>query len=386
MEHACTANKVGIYIEDSGRITIEDFWWEGTGTTNMIHIKDGNWATEIKGKTIASSPGGKIKIENSEVFLQNYSGEETLIGDSPVDADLWHLLDIDSTSTVVINGLESKRGDDTILVDNPNIYIQPTMLKSVIDQSLTDQSAIKSQTCISSENMFVNSSFESAEWGWTWTGNAPNTKSFESSQVGPGLMAHYTWDTNDPDGCNLKQRVAQVIPASWDDGWLTLSYKVKVVKGAGNTAAAWVDAYVNGGGHTGYQLGRINAGIGWCVQSVTFKLTTTGGALDVGIAFEAGEQDDEVFIDDMTLSFSHENTLGAGKFGAIELSGFSTVAGVGRTTYNSLTYGVAAPTSGTWKDGDIVFNIAPVAGATIGWVCTTAGTPGTWKTWGAITA
>jgi hypothetical protein len=48
--------------------------------------------------------------------------------------------------------------------------------------------------------------------------------------------------------------------------------------------------------------------------------------------------------------------------------------------------GSAAPTTGIWKVGDIVWNTAPVAGGTIGFVCTTAGTPGTWKTWGAIAA
>lgn len=46
--------------------------------------------------------------------------------------------------------------------------------------------------------------------------------------------------------------------------------------------------------------------------------------------------------------------------------------------------GTAAPVTGTWVVGDIVYNSAPVAGGTIGFVCTTAGTPGTWKTFGAI--
>jgi hypothetical protein len=46
----------------------------------------------------------------------------------------------------------------------------------------------------------------------------------------------------------------------------------------------------------------------------------------------------------------------------------------------------AAPTTGTWVVGDIVYNDTPTAGGFIGWVCTTAGTPGTWKTFGAISA
>lgn len=39
----------------------------------------------------------------------------------------------------------------------------------------------------------------------------------------------------------------------------------------------------------------------------------------------------------------------------------------------------AIPTAGTWAVGDTIWNTAPVAGNTPGFVCTTAGTPGTWK-------
>lgn len=48
--------------------------------------------------------------------------------------------------------------------------------------------------------------------------------------------------------------------------------------------------------------------------------------------------------------------------------------------------GSDAPTTGEWRRGDIVFNASPSAGGTIGWVCTASGTPGTWKTWGSISA
>lgn len=47
-------------------------------------------------------------------------------------------------------------------------------------------------------------------------------------------------------------------------------------------------------------------------------------------------------------------------------------------------YGTAAPTTNAWTVGDIVWNTTPTAGGTLGWVCTTAGTPGTWKTFGGI--
>lgn len=45
-----------------------------------------------------------------------------------------------------------------------------------------------------------------------------------------------------------------------------------------------------------------------------------------------------------------------------------------------------APTLGTYKKGQIVYNDNPAGAGYIGWVCTVGGTPGTWKTFGAITA
>ena len=49
-------------------------------------------------------------------------------------------------------------------------------------------------------------------------------------------------------------------------------------------------------------------------------------------------------------------------------------------------YGSAAPVAGTWERGDVVINNAPSAGGTPGWVCVTAGTPGTWKAMANVAA
>jgi hypothetical protein len=46
--------------------------------------------------------------------------------------------------------------------------------------------------------------------------------------------------------------------------------------------------------------------------------------------------------------------------------------------------GTAAPATGAHVVGEIVWNTVPTSGGNIGWVCTTAGTPGTWKAWGTI--
>lgn len=68
--------------------------------------------------------------------------------------------------------------------------------------------------------------------------------------------------------------------------------------------------------------------------------------------------------------------FGAGGIPANSNSGTSLAA---PRWYN----GTAVPTAGTYNVGDIVFNATPAASSpfvrmTAGWICTTAGTPGTW--------
>lgn len=50
------------------------------------------------------------------------------------------------------------------------------------------------------------------------------------------------------------------------------------------------------------------------------------------------------------------------------------------------TTGTAAPTTGTWALGAKVWNSAPTGSSYAGWICTVAGTPGTWRGFGWIEA
>ena len=73
-----------------------------------------------------------------------------------------------------------------------------------------------------------------------------------------------------------------------------------------------------------------------------------------------------------------------------EFSGMTNPQRKNATSTNSVmqrtVYGTAAPVSGSWNVGDKVVNKTPTAGGNFGWVCTTAGESGTWKTYGAIAA
>ena len=74
-------------------------------------------------------------------------------------------------------------------------------------------------------------------------------------------------------------------------------------------------------------------------------------------------------------SFEHAPAYGIRVFNP----GNNSVQSFGATT---LSVAAAAPITGTWKTGDIVFDQSPVAGGFVGFVCVTAGTPGTWKSLG----
>ncbi len=58
--------------------------------------------------------------------------------------------------------------------------------------------------------------------------------------------------------------------------------------------------------------------------------------------------------------------------------GSASVVGVG-VGQNKIHWLSAAPVTGTWARGSVVFNLSITAGGSMGWMCTTAGTPGTWK-------
>lgn len=62
---------------------------------------------------------------------------------------------------------------------------------------------------------------------------------------------------------------------------------------------------------------------------------------------------------------------------------------LGQNIYNNgfnSVYGTYPPATESWVVGDVIYQANPTAGGFIGWVCTTAGTPGTWKTFGAVSA
>jgi hypothetical protein len=58
----------------------------------------------------------------------------------------------------------------------------------------------------------------------------------------------------------------------------------------------------------------------------------------------------------------------------------------GPGAHKKVESGAAAPSSGAYNQGDIVFNAAPTAGGPMGWMCVAGGSPGTWKAMPSLAA
>lgn len=58
--------------------------------------------------------------------------------------------------------------------------------------------------------------------------------------------------------------------------------------------------------------------------------------------------------------------------------------GITKANLAGVTDGTTPPANGMWNTGDMVLNKAPIPGASTGWVCVAAGSPGTWNRFGFI--
>jgi hypothetical protein len=109
-----------------------------------------------------------------------------------------------------------------------------------------------------------------------------------------------------------------------------------------------------------------------------FNFAPAGPATTLSIRISANEGTD-LFVDYIILR-PCINSLSLQAFVANDI----TFVGSDTTPGYKIIYKSAAPPTGTWSRGDITFNTAPANPGNVGWVCTAAGTPGTWVTFGSV--
>jgi len=351
-KEGATGSAVGEYIlienHASGKSTgnyLEHILIEGTTSANKCAMKiDGGQNTTIRNfwfeKT--SSDGYAIKIENCYSFTR-FAGILKYLGTNYVlklvdsqgvlidyfDADSFNVkfsdyVEIDSTSHLTIDHLYSRYGENVYKIEDQledRVTINRLTNRTLALSPVTGHIPYLQQHYLIPQNLFYNPSFEAGRAGWSFSVNPTDTEEYIASTISAGLMGHFKWTSS--GSYYIQQTIS--VPSSWIGRTMTVSALVKIIYFKGVSALA------------------------------------------------------DCYADEMWLSFGGEGIINPARFASLNL-------GQGGTNYggNNVTYGSAAPTAGTWNQGDIVFNTGAAASGTIGWVCTTAGSPGTWKTFGTI--
>jgi hypothetical protein len=149
------------------------------------------------------------------------------------------------------------------------------------------------------------------------------------------------------------------VPDAWVGQPLTFSFLVKV------TGEGFVSPGIACRGGPVSTQSRIYAG-GWNLASITFTPSSAGECQAQILTFGANGST-HVFLDEAKLGFGSWGLAGGGRYQQLELGG------------HSLLFGTTAPTTGTWKQGDIVFNSEATPGSALGWRVVRGGSPGTWE-------
>jgi len=107
------------------------------------------------------------------------------------------------------------------------------------------------------------------------------------------------------------------------------------------------------------------------------------------VATVSGNRTNAIFLDNSWAFLVTNQLRGRIQFDQNILPAATDTAHIGASVLKSISGGNltnpfvtvsnAIPTVGTWKVGDVVMKAVPSAASTPGWVCTTAGTPGTWS-------
>lgn len=131
-------------------------------------------------------------------------------------------------------------------------------------------------------------------------------------------------------------------------------------------------------------------------RNITIDLAGFGGTNFDFLLFDTGVTDTpSVVVENLTVingtlrSIVNANS----QVGSVEIWGFrgneptgGWIRNGGSLTSIKRSQDTAAPTTGTWKRGDVVWNLTPSAAGAPGWICVTAGTPGTWKAMANVAA
>jgi hypothetical protein len=352
IEGSGDASKCPIMLQDVGDLNIENLWNE-LSTTNGYTIEATNSTFTITGiASLTTFALGKIKLRSGS-FLRMEK-----LNAASEDLDWQPYIDADGGSAFHADQINGRRGADTYsIAASNNKSVSRYVNENALATLPAGYSAVSTPDYASGQNLLINPSFEAGIYGWALSNS--DTPTFGASEVGQGLMYQCVSST----GHQLTQNIT--IAAGQIGQPLTLRYVAKIVGASGGR----IIPIIAGSAEIGQNY--VITETGWQATTVTFR-PASSGSLSFGLWWLGVSGSSTAYVDEFSLCAGDRGLINPAKFGSLELS---------EKTFLCAT---AAPTTGTWKRGDHVFNSAPSVGAAKGWICTVAGTPGTWVSEGNL--
>jgi len=295
-----------------------------------------------------TSFGGKMKLTTSEIHFLDY--------DFNTDDDLIsNAIECDATSVVFFRNVRTRRdlGNYIISKISKNFFFSNQQTATVVSGH-SPYSSLR----YTGGNALINPSFEAGIYGWSISGAAGGTFDVIDSTVSTGKMLRLT------NAGNASKVLLQSISISADQVGIPVTFTIAVrdVNNNGSTGL-----YSSGAGVTASTAIHRASGTEWQLLTGTL-LPSVAGTL----AFQVITSGSLVYFDAARAAFGKDAEIDQSSFGMLTIAdkpfGFAT----------------AAPTTGTWPVGAMVKNSAPSVGQPKGWVCTVAGTPGTWVSEGNL--
>lgn len=112
--------------------------------------------------------------------------------------------------------------------------------------------------------------------------------------------------------------------------------------------------------------------------------TSTGDTFITGFSSNTTDMLTTSLIQKSGSNFRLEALVNGVRFTTFRQNNINVIKSIAYASVPLHFWSANIPTTGTWKVGDTVWNSAPASAGYIGWVCTVAGTPGTWNTFGLI--
>jgi hypothetical protein len=302
------------------------------------------------GGTVVSSV-----YRTNKLSIVNTPGVNYDIFDGSDTADLFDDVEIDADSSLKINKYITSTGSSVRYVGT-NVEVETVINRQMASAGyLGDGFSDTSIVHYAGSNLLRNPSFEAGDSSWSFDHSGDSSVvTYPDSTVASGKMMTVTRTANGVSYIYQGVSFFAGVP-------MTLTALVNCTSGS---ASAYVAPFISGGGLDGAALPYNTAAVGkgWQLVSITFT-PISSGAGNVGFRSAAGL----VFsLDACCCTIGKHGQLDQTDFQSMQLSG------------KYVDFGAAAPTTGTFVVGSIRINSSPTVNGILCWVCTTAGTPGTW--------